>query len=196
VERGAVLIQLDDQEWQAELAATLASAQLAEIEVQRKRKHKARIQDLRERRSVSEDAMDNATFDLAAAQASLRVAQANVARVQATLAETRIVAPFAGVITSQPAEVGEVTSPGEPLIEIQDHRQLKLLTRVKEKDLPFIAPGQAIGVTIDALGDEPLQGTVSKVLPAGDARTHTFTVEIDLPATEGLYPGMFGQARF
>ena len=42
--------------------------------------------------------------------------------------------------------------------------------------------GQQVAVNIDALGDLDLTGEVSKLIPAGDSRTHTFLVEIDLPA--------------
>jgi RND family efflux transporter MFP subunit len=196
VERGGLLVQLDDAEWQAELQGTVASLKLAEIEVQRKRKHQARIQDLRRQRSVSEDALDNAVFDLAAAKASLRIAEANVARVGATLAETRILAPFDAVVTDKSAELGEVTSPGSPLLTLQDQRHLLLRARVKEKDIPYLAVGQSIAVTIDALDDVKLEGTVSRIIPAGDTRTHTFEVEIDLPEQPGMFPGMFGKATF
>lgn len=196
VERGGLLVKLDDTEWQAELQAVVASLKLAEIEVQRKRKHQARMQDLRERRSVSEDALDNAVFDLAAAQASLQVAEANVARVGGMLAETRILAPFDAVVTAKSAELGEVTSPGSPLLTLQDQRQLQLRARVKEKDLPYLSVGQSIPVTVDALDDVTLAGTVRRIIPAGDVRTHTFEVEIDLPEQPGLFPGMFGKATF
>lgn len=196
VAQGEVLVQLEDAQWQAELQAGLAAARLAEIEVERKRKHRDRIKGLRERSSASEDALDNASFDLAAAEASLRSARADVDKLRALLAETRIVAPFDAIVTRRIAEVGTVTSPGSPLLELQDQRRLKLRTRIKEKDIPHIRTGQIVTVSIDALAGVDLMGTVSTVIPAGDARTHTFEVEIALPPSEGLYPGMFGQASF
>lgn len=196
VKQGDVLVQLEDAQWQADLQAGLAAVRLAQIEVERTRKRRDRIKDLRERSSASEDALDNATFDLAAAEARLLSAQANVTKFRALLAETRIVAPFDAVVTGRVVELGEVTSPGSPLLELQDQRRLKLQTRIKEKDVPFIQIGQAVTVTIDALAGVELAGRVSKLIPAGDARTHTFEVEIELPAQAGLYPGMFGQASF
>jgi hypothetical protein len=50
-------------------------------------------------------------------------------------------------------------------------------------------------VTIHALDDARLEGTVSKIIPSGDSG-HTFEIEAALPVTPRLYPGMFGKAEF
>jgi multidrug resistance efflux pump len=112
------------------------------------------------------------------------------------LDETKIRAPFAGVIIRKNVEMGDVTAPGEPLLVLEDHATLKFRTGVKEKDIAGIDKGQAVTVTIDALDDLALPATVTKIVPSGDPSTHEFVVEATLPRREKLYPGMFGKARF
>ena len=196
VRQGEVLIKLEDAEWRADLQAAQASVALVEAELKHQRTQRARLKDLRQRKSISQDALDNAVLAVSVSEANLAIARANEARARAVLNEAQILAPFDAVIISKHTEVGEVTSPGTTLLQLQDQSLLKLRTRVKEKDVPYIAVGQQLPVTIDALGDVELPGKVSKMVPAGDSRTHTFLVEIDLPPHAGLYTGMFGQVSF
>ena len=112
------------------------------------------------------------------------------------LGETKIRAPFDGVIIRRDIETGDVTAPGEPLLVLEDHATLLLRTNVKEQDIPRVEIGQAIVVTIDALDDLALEATVTKIVPSGNLSSHEFLVEAELPRQAGLYPGMFGKAEF
>jgi RND family efflux transporter MFP subunit len=113
--------------------------------------------------------------------------------VLAQLSYTVVKAPFDGVITEKKVEAGELASPGQPLLKMEDPRQLRLEVMVAEGDLRSVSIGDRIPVLIDALGPQALTGTVSQILPAGDPQTHTFTVKVDLPPTPGLKSGMFGR---
>lgn len=108
---------------------------------------------------------------------------------------TVVKAPFDGIITEKKVEAGELASPGQPLLKMEDSRQLRLEATVAEGDLKSVSLGDKIPILIDALGVQPLRGTVSQILPAGDPQTHTFTVKVDLPITTGLKSGMFGRLQ-
>jgi len=90
-------------------------------------------------------------------------------------------------------EAGELASPGQPLLKIEDPGRLRLDATVAEGDLKSVSNGDKIPVAIDALRGDVLTGTVSQILPAGDPQTHTFMVKVDLPTTPGLKTGMFGR---
>ena len=151
---------------------------------------------MREQGTVSAENLDDANFKVAAAKETVAGAKAEVARARAMLDESKIKAPFAGVIIRKNIETGDVTSPGEPLLVLEDHSTLKFRTGVKEQDIARIENGQAITVTIDALNDLALQATVTKIIPSGDVSTHEFVVEATLPQQDKLFPGMFGKAEF
>ena len=87
-----------------------------------------------------------------------------------------------------------MAAPGVPLLTLYDPKGLRLEAAVEERLAGAVKVGDTPKVRLDALGVE-LDGRVSEVVPAVDPATRTGVVKIDLPATPGLQPGMFGRAR-
>ena len=195
VKKGQALAIMNAAELEADLAAARASLGLATVELEYAQKVKTRVERLFKRKTVSEDALDEARYKTRAARERVRAAKAEIARADAILSEARLIAPFDAVVTEKYAEVGQLTRPGETLFVLEDHGVLKFRTHVKERDIRFIELGQSVVVTIDALDDARLDGKVTKIIPSGD-ENYTFVVEATLPATDKLYPGMFGKAEF
>jgi membrane fusion protein (multidrug efflux system) len=196
VEAGAVLVDIEDAQERANLAAAQALLRQEQVRMEHNQRLDARFSQLLEQNSVSQDRADEARFNFEIAQAAVERARAEVRRSEVMLAETKILAPFPGVITMKDAEAGKVTSPGEPLLRLEDQRTLKFRTRVNERDIAGFSPGQELVVIIDALGDLTLAGPISKIIPSGDESTHDFTIEITLPPQDRLYPGMFGRVEY
>lgn len=179
VSKGQLLIQLDSRDLQADLAR-------ANAEVENAKAHLDRMNQLYAQDAVSKQEMENATR-------AYRVADASRKAVEAQLSYTTVRAPFDGIITEKKVEAGELASPGQPLLRMEDPQHLRLEATVAEGDLRSVSRGDKIPVIVDALGDQALTGTVSQILPAGDPQTHTFVVKVDLPKTAGLKTGMFGR---
>jgi RND family efflux transporter MFP subunit len=179
VVKGQALILLDSRDVQAELARAAA-------EVENAKAHLGRIETLHARDAVSKQEMENAIR-------TYKVAEANHKSVLAQLSYTVVKAPFDGVITEKNVEAGEMASPGQTLLKMENPRQLRLEATVAEGDLKSVSRGDKIPVIIDALGGRALAGIVGQILPAGDPHTHTFTVKVDLPPAPGLKTGMFGR---
>lgn len=181
VSKGQALVVLDSRDLRAGLAR-------AEAEAENTRAHLARMERLFAEESVAKQELENA-------QRSFKVAEAVREAAQVQLSYTLVKAPFDGLITEKKIEIGELASPGQPLLKMEDPRRLRLEATVAEGDLKAIARGDRIPILVDALGSH-LQGTVSQILPTGDPETHTFLVKVDLPAATGLKAGMFGRMRF
>jgi len=196
VNRGDVLVDIEDAELRANLAAAHARLRMEELNWAHQEKLAERIRNLREQGTVSAENLDDANFKVDAAEQSVASANAEVARARAMLAESKIRAPFAGVMTRKDVEPGHVTAPGGPLLVLEDHGSLKFRTSVKEQDIARIETGQTVTVTIDALDGLALVATVTKIVPSGDLSTHEFVVEATLPQHDKVYPGMFGKATF
>jgi len=179
VSKGQLLIQLDSRDLQADLAR-------ANAEVDNAKAHLDRMNQLYAQDAVSKQEMENATR-------AYRVAEASRRAVEAQLSYTMVRAPFEGVITEKKVEAGELASPGQPLLKMEDPLHLRLEATVAEGDLKSVSRGDKIPVVIDALGGQALTGLVSQILPAGNPQTHTFMVKVDLPKTPGLKTGMFGR---
>lgn len=181
VRRGDTLVVLDNRDLQAELSRVTA-------ELDNARAQRDRMEDLYQKDAVSKQEMENATR-------AYRVAEAGRKAILAQLSYTIVKAPFDGVITEKKVERGELASPGQPLLKMEDPAQLRLEATVAESDVRVVSVGSLLPVMIDALGPDSLKGRVSQMLPAGDPQTHTFTMKVDLPATAGLKSGMFGRLR-
>lgn len=179
VVKGQTLILLDNRDVRAELARAAAEVENAEA-------HLDRMKTLHAQDAVSKQEMENATR-------TYKVAEANHKAVLAQLSYTVVKAPFDGVITEKKVEAGELASPGQPLLKMENPRQLRLEATVAEGDLKSVSRGDKIPVIIDALQGRALAGIVGQILPAGDPQTHTFTVKVDLPSVPGLKTGMFGR---
>ena len=179
VVKGQTLIQLDSRDVQADLAR-------ASAEVENTKAQFNRMKLLYGQEAVSKQEVENATR-------AFKVADANRKTALTQLSYTVVKAPFDGVITEKKVEVGEMASPGQPLLKMEDPLQLRLEATVAEGDLKSVSGGDTIPVVIDALGGQALTGVVSQILPAGDPQTHTFMVKVDLPQTSGLKTGMFGR---
>ncbi len=196
VEAGDVLINIDDAQLRAERSSARAVLSQELVKLDYMKKLDDRYRTLYKQKSISLDRADEASFNYEVAKTSVERALADVAGIEVMLAETKIKAPFSGVIIVKTAEVGKVTATGESLLMLEDQSTLKFRTSVKEQDIIHIEYGQEMSITIDALDDLRLVGTVSKIIPSGDVSTHEFTVEVKLPPQEKLHPGMFGKAEF
>lgn len=181
VRKGQTLVVLDNRDLQAELSRVTAELDNANA-------HQTRMKELYRKDAVSKQELENATR-------AFRVAEAGRKAVLAQLSYTVVKAPFDGVITEKKVEIGELASPGQPLLRMENPDQLRLEATVAEGDIRVVSVRAPVPIVIDALGSVPLKGTVSQILPAGDPQTHTFTMKVDLPTTAGLKSGMFGRLQ-
>lgn len=179
VKKGQTLVVLDSRDLREELARAQAEAENA-------RAHLARMKQLYGEDAVSKQEKENADRTFKVAEAGRRAALTKVSY-------TVVTAPFDGVITEKKIEVGEVASPRQPLLKMEDPQRLRLEATVAEGDLQALSRGATISVMIDALGPKTLSGIVAQILPTGDPATHTFLVKVELPPTPGLKTGMFGR---
>ena len=104
--------------------------------------------------------------DLAAQQAAVESAQASVQSAQAKLGNSEIVAPISGVITQEDAKIGQVASPGTPLVSIISDGNFEVDALVPETDVGKLAVGNAVNMTFDAFPGETFTGKIFYVDPA------------------------------
>jgi membrane fusion protein, multidrug efflux system len=136
---------------------------------------------------------DVAAEGLARAEARLNQAR-EAAKAAAVLAGySRVSAPFSGIVTSKPAELGMTVFPGTPLLTLEEEGRYRLEAVLPESLMGKAKQGDNIGVAIDGIGN--LDGKVAEVAPAADPASRTFMVKIDISAT-GLRSGIFGRAYF
>lgn len=178
VRRGELIAQLEVQEVQARLDQARAAAEQAERDLQR---YTALLQ---------QKAVTQAEFD--GMEARARIARASVTEATTMLEYARITAPFDGVVSRKFADVGDLATPGRPLVELEDPAALRVEADVAEALIDRIQPGARMSVR--AAGREtPVEATVSEIAPAADPNSRTFRVKLDLPPNTGLRLGQFAR---
>jgi multidrug efflux pump subunit AcrA (membrane-fusion protein) len=130
------------------------------------------------------------------ADARIEQAQAELTNARTFLSYTKIVAPFAGIVTRKTVDVGDLAAPGAVLLEVEDTGQYRLEALVDEALVRRAKQGDKAPVVLDGLGAEELPGTVAEIVPSADPASRTFVVKIDLPQEPSVKSGMFGRARF
>jgi RND family efflux transporter MFP subunit len=89
---------------------------------------------------------------LAAQQALVQQAEAGVSSAQVALNNATLVAPFSGTVQDLTAQVGNVVSPGAPVLSLVNNSGLKIETYVSEADVAKVNVGDKANVTLDAFG--------------------------------------------
>jgi RND family efflux transporter MFP subunit len=210
VRRGEVLVAIDEAQQQAafaganaglrasqeSIAAAVADYALAESTMKR-------YQMLYDKKSVSPQEFDEVKTRLAAAKArrdeahaGREQAEAGVSQAGTAMSFTKVRAPFDGLVIARLAEPGAMASPGVPLLTVEDPSHFRLEATVDESKIGAVRLGEPVPVVIDALGEQPVEGKVTQIVPAADPGSRTFTVKIDLPANPQMRTGLFGRARF
>ncbi|MDY7040788.1 MAG: efflux RND transporter periplasmic adaptor subunit [Chloroflexota bacterium] len=114
------------------------------------------------RAGVSEDVRRRLDAQVAAAQ--IQVDQA-----RARLADAELYAPFDGVVAAVNVEKNEMSPTGLPAFVLVDISRFHVDVDVDEVDVAQLADGQTVEVTLDALPDVVLNGTVERIAPAAGA---------------------------
>ncbi len=190
VRRGELLARIDTRETDAQVAAGAARVAQAEAQLAQAKLNYDRTAKLIEQKFVSRAAFDKAEADLATAQAELRVARAGAEQASTARSFAELRSPLDGVVTRRLAELGDLATPGKPLIELHDPSELRAVASVPQFALPKIAEVRTAEVAFS--GPEIIvNATRVTVLPAADARLLSTQVRAELPASlpAGVVPG-------
>jgi membrane fusion protein (multidrug efflux system) len=182
VQRGQLLVQLDDTLQQAQLKQAEAQASIARTNLQRSR-------ELLAQNFVSQSAVDQNA-------AGLQVAEAQVALAQAQLARMRVLAPFDGTAGLKQVDMGDYVKDGADIVNVEDLTALTVQFAVPERYVDRLRVGQPVEVAVDALPGRSFKGRVQAVDSQVDANGRALQVlaQVDNPGAL-LKPGMFARPR-
>ena len=107
-------------------------------------------------------------------------------------AYTQIVTPLNGFVVNKYADVGDIVSVGQPILEVENPQAQYLEINVEESQALIFKPGAKIEVYIDAY-NKSIEAQVREVVPASDPKSHTMRVKIDLPTHELIHSGMYAR---
>ena len=182
VARGAVLALLDDTEAKLAVDRAEVAAQSAKREAERGRQ-------LKGRGFLSDKDLDDLEL-------KLRTANVGLDEARYALSQTRIVAPFAGRVTSRTVNLGETVTPGRECFRIEDFDPLLARLYFPERELNQVKVGQPALLTLDAFPGREFAARVSLVNPVVDRTNGTVKVTLEVrDPGRVLRPGNFARVR-
>jgi membrane fusion protein (multidrug efflux system) len=181
VKAGDVLARLDDKEAQATLNELKAREVFFRREVERQ-------SELIARSVTTAQAHERALSEL-------RSIQALITAQTERLENYKLVAPMEGIVLREDGEIGEIVDSLNVLYRIGLPRPLQVVAEVNEEDIPRVRNGMKVLLRTDAFPNQPLEGKVSDITPAGDPIAKTYRVKIALPDDTPLRIGMSVEAN-
>jgi RND family efflux transporter MFP subunit len=175
------------QQLAASIEVARADARLAQQELDR-------AQTLVARGFVSKADVERRIATRDAANARVRVAQAQLGAARARIGRLDVRAPAAGLVLDRNVEPGQVVSGGSgALFRIAQGGQMELLARLPQTDLSTLSVG--VPVTVTPVGSQQsYQGSVWQISPIIDPQTRQGEARISIPYNRELRPGGFASA--
>jgi RND family efflux transporter MFP subunit len=148
----------------------------------------------RERYSMAEEGTRRE--DKLAAREVFHGAQAQESIAKKALADTRLTAPFAGIIAKKDVENGMLVSSSRPVFVLMSLQPAKVRIGVPEAEIGKIRIGQKAAIQIPSLGARDFDGRVETIGFTADPAARTFSVKIDVPNPRlELRAGMVAESR-
>ena len=181
VKAGDLLLQLNDAPEQGDLANYRAQARLAGLNL-------ARDKVLVKKSFTPQQTVDQE-------QSQLDVANAQIAKTQAIIAQKAVRAPFAGELGIRQVNLGQYLNPGAAIVTLTDLDTLYVDFTLASQRRGEVAVGQRVEVTADAYPGRTFEARITTIEPQISADTRTLSVQATM-ANSGrlLLPGMFVNA--
>jgi membrane fusion protein (multidrug efflux system) len=178
VNKGDLLIRLDETKFSTALAEAESTFQLAKANFER-------AGHLAQDRTISRQEYDQAA-------SAVNVSEAAMKRRERELKDARIYAPFSGIVGARYVSPGQVIDKNTRLTVLVDLNPVKVEMNVPERFLNQVRTGQQIEISVAAFQSKKFSGKVYFVSPELESTTRTAMVKAEIPNPDAeLKPGMF-----
>ncbi len=208
VTAGQVLVRLDDEELQQQVAIAAANVQVAESSIDRLKSDQARAVavvtqttrshdrkvSLAAQNAISSEELDQslealtvaqsglaaAEFAIVEGQKSLLAARESLAYHQARLADTSITAPFDGLVIRRRREVGDIVVPGSSILTLISVDTLWISAWVDETEIGKLRLQQPSRIVFRSAPERSFVGRVVRIGRETDRETRELVVDVEL----------------
>jgi membrane fusion protein (multidrug efflux system) len=195
VAQGDVVIEIDRERRELELANERAMVAGARSEIEQVRRERDRIHTLFESEAASRAQLDTASTRVVSAQAALAAAEAKLGLAQLAFRNASVAAPFDGLVARRFVSAGDHVSEGEKLFDLVALDPIEVEFHLSERDSARVAVGRSVEVRVTPYPDEVFHAAVHVVSPRIDPATRTLRVKalVENPERK-LRPGLFARA--
>lgn len=172
---GEPIATIDDTDLRLSLRDS--EAQLESLRAQRRYQtaNLERLQRLANSNNASVNDIDQAQSTLDMTDQTIRRAEVAIDQTRRRIEQTRVVAPFAGVVVERLLQVGEFVGRGDQVARLVDTENREIRARAPLNIAPYLREG--LEVSVEHQNRESLS-PVSRIIPVGDERSRMFEVRI------------------
>lgn len=191
VKKGQLIISINNVDLSAKLAQVNAGIAEAKVAFMNAEKDYDRYSSLFKDRSATQKELDDITAQYEMAKARLESAEQMKNEVLAQFSYANIRSPFDGVVTNKFINVGDLASPGMPLMQVETQSGFQVIARVPETEISDVPMDVQVEVFIKSL-DTLVTGKVIEVSTSARNTGGQYLVKITLDDTEAkVLSGMF-----
>jgi HlyD family secretion protein len=197
VKQGQLVAEIDPTVYEAVQQQAEGQLASAKAEVTLKRQNLERKKILVPLKAASQLDLDQATAELAEAEATVVIQGAALESAKANLSYCKITAPVDGVVISRKVDLGQTVNAAmnTPVLftVAQDITKMNISAAVSEADIGQVRVGQPADFTVDAFPDEVFHGTVMQVRKSPTTTQNVVTYETIISVEnpeQKLFPGM------
>ncbi|HEU0091072.1 MAG TPA: efflux RND transporter periplasmic adaptor subunit, partial [Vicinamibacteria bacterium] len=207
VREGQLIARLESSDYEAQVRRATASVERAQADLAEAERQARVARGLTAEKVMAQDSLDAAESRVHIAQAALGQARADLGFAEAQLSNTRILAPFSGVVVKKMAEVGESVAPIPPgvnlstssgaVVALADLDTLETEVDVSESNVARLGPEQPAEVTVEAFPDRKYRAVLRQIIPTADRTKATVQVKVTLLEKDPqLRPEMSAKVQF
>jgi membrane fusion protein, multidrug efflux system len=180
IKAGALIVQLNTDQEEAQLAQFEAQANLAKLNLDRS-------QGLLAKKTIAQSDFDTS-------EATYRQAVASVNQYKALIARKTLRAPFDGILGIRQVNLGQYVKEGDSIVTLQSFDPIYVNFNLPQQDLAKLANGQEVELTLDAYGNQGFQGKITAINPLVDSNSRNVQIQATIPNGESkLKPGMYAK---
>lgn len=178
VQQGELLVELSAGEISAQV-------QQAKAQLEQARRNLAREENLLKKNAATQETVKSL-------REGARIAEAGYKEASTMLNYSRIIAPFSGIITRKLANIGDLATPGKPLLYIEQENNLQVLTNIPEAMILHIKKGDRLSVDIPSV-ELKIEGIVAEVSPIANPSSRSAPIKLNIAPDPRLRSGQFAR---
>lgn len=189
VAEGAELATIDVESLRNRLEQSRATAEATRAQLVLAEAQLQRTTDLVRRGVSTTSALETEAANLSQIEANYAALLRQVETAERDLSKARIVAPFAGVISTRSVDPGTYVTLGTELLGLVDMTALDLEGGVPAVHAPRLRVGQRVDLVVDGLADHRFEGAIERIAPIAVSGTRVLPVFARIDNADGLLRG-------
>ncbi len=192
VTKGQLLVKINSNDIAAKLKSAKAGKKEATAAQENAQKNYDRIVNLFGKGSATQKELDDITTQLNIVNARVESVDQSIAELNDLMTYANLTSPIDGFVSRKMINVGDMASPGHPLLILESLNNLKIDLNVPEFEIGTFQEGDTVAARFNALEDV-YEATITSVIPS-TANSTQFKVSVLLnDTTQAVKPGMVGK---